>query len=404
MPISQALLRAAGARSPALDGKLRSVNDYLRRIKGISQEVDDLSDVFKAHRRALGATIVFEDESEMDLKNSPRGRSPSAVKFFDSPDAKQLEDEYAVVDRLHTKLLELNMIEADLQVKFTVEEEISDAAKKAIRALTPIRQKIEHTLQDAYRFLTKVASKYVPRDFNDFVDKMGIAIASMIEYTEISDYLYAIPYTDTLAFLHYKKIDDVTDSEGKSFRSLIFVFSLVLSAKGQEMHVTMLNTMQPPGKFSLGKQVKDLKSGVQAIGALLDFENFANEFNRVPISKMIDPDMLKPSFFSVEGQIDKIRADVNSLIFDFKASVNSADKASTVASQLNVELQAFTRRANSRMRMTTARGAKGRFSATFFFMRNDDQSVLPEDLGFLSKRFNIGPSSIKRICDIINNE
>lgn len=404
---------AVTAASPATNTSLRSVMDYVRLIRNIGDEVDDLASLFQAHKRALAGggttTLILEGESPEDQpKNSPRSPSAKRLELI-VPNLKKLEKNYEVVAQLHVKLEELRMIEADLQVRFSTDEELAPSAARAIKELKVIENKLMTTLSGAYKFLQQIAQSTLPTSCAIFVDQLASAVSKSLDYRSATPYVYVFPYNSTLVFSHYLHLQRLTDESGKEFPELFVVSSFELTGvteKGAglrpKIYLTTLNKFQAPGTFPLGKEVADIKTAVKILSALLDLDNFENSFNRIPINQMIDPKFVIKEIFSIGNMVRELETDEDSLTFWFKKEVDSYSKATNLAKQLSVELQVLTRTGNVKTPMEIKQEPRKGFRVRFHFVRASDVPITFDDLRFLQNRWNVSQANIERILTILN--
>lgn len=404
-------IAAVTAASPATNTSLRSVMDYVRLIRNIGDEVDDLASLFQAHRRALSSTtkIFFGDDSPEDQpKNSPQPPSAKRLELI-VPNLKKLEKNYEVVAQLHVKLEELRMIEADLQVRFSTDEELAPSATRAIKELKVIETKLLTTLSNAYKFLQQVAQSTLPPACAIFVDQLSSAVSKSLDYKVATPYIYVFPYNGTLVFSHYLHLQRLTDDSGKEFPELFVVSSFELTGVNEKgaglkpkTYLTTLNKFQAPGTFPLGKEVADIKTAVKVLSALLDLDNFENTFNRIPINQMIDPKFVIKEIFSIGNMVRELETDEDSLTFWFKDKVDSYSKATNLAKQLSVELQVLTRTGNVKVPMEIKQEPRKGFRVRFHFVRASDVPITFDDLRFLQNRWNVSQANIERILTILN--
>lgn len=398
-------ITAVVAASPATNTSLRSITDYVRLVRSIGEDVEDLASLFQVHRRALAGVSLIVGDEEVDKIQSPLAPSTKTLKLV-VPDLKELEKNYGVVAQLHAKLEELRMIEADVEIRFGRDRDLAPSAQKIIKELNVIKNKLVLTLENAYKFLQKVAHARIPNAQVVFLDRLAAAVSKSIQYQSVSSYLYVYPYKDSLAFSSYLHLQDTVDLSGKKFGEMFIVTSFLLSSTAGKWtpYLATLNKFQAPGTFPLGKEVPDIKVAIKVLSALLDLDNFENDFNRLPLNQLIDPASMSKWLFTLSDKVASVEPDEDALTFHFKRDVNSSEKASKLAQQLNVELQVFTRRSNAKLRMKIDRKPKGGWFVSFFFIKPADIPVTTSDLAFLKERFNLTPSAVERICNVINRE
>lgn len=386
--------------------RFRSTQDYLRAIEDVADRVEDLTKIFQSVRRVIASQIFELGPTSIDPKNSPKAAPVKTLQKL-IPQMNKLQKEFDVVTGLHAALEELDQIEADMTVRFnpTGNKELIGAAQRAAKELNNVRTKTLNALSNAYKFLNQLGSSTVPKDFSEFTEVISKSVSTLIEYRSVESFLYVIPQGNVFVFVNYLHLKDLKDESGRFYPEMNIVVSCAMKPEGKEYRITLTNKFSAPGSFPFGKQVANVKDAIKVLGFLLDLENFDNQFNRVPLSQILNENAIQKQSFSIDTMVKDIRPEEDMLEFTFKSGVKNREHAQRLAGQLHAQLQTFMRRTNARLRMRIGEhpNKKG-FYVAFYFTREPGQGVIPEDLSFLKDRFKLSTPTVERIASLINNE
>lgn len=386
--------------------RFRSIPDYLKAIEDVSDRVSELTKIFQDVRRAIAGQVFEIGPSGIDPKNSPEAAPVGVLKKL-VPNMKKLQREFDVVTGLHAAMEELDLIEADLQVKFnlTGSQDLVGAAQKAAKMINTVRNKTRNELATAYRFLNQLGSSSVPKDVQEFVEVLAKAVSNVIEYKSVEPFLYVIPHEETFMFVHYLHLKELRDDSGKFYPELNVVTSAKLMPQGKEYRLTLLNKFSAPGSFPFGKRVSNVKDAVKVLGVLLDLENFDNQFNRVPLANILNQTQLQKKMFTIDTMVKEVKAEEDTIHFTFKTAVKNREHAQRLAGQLHAQLQPYVRRTNARMRQRLGEHPNNKgYYVEFYFVREPHQGVTAKDLEFLRDRFRLSTQTVDRIVHDINND
>ena len=387
-------------------------SDYMRLLKKLDLEVQDLARAADAHIRALGSVeLIMPNGTVYVPKSSPQAlvRKPTYLKI---PNEKQLRQQYDVVMELHEKSRSLDLISAELSVKYGEDspDGAAGAAKKAHAYIQVIRANVDRALNTAAAFLTKMAKQHQPTKFEELNVSLARALARGLNYDSVTTYLYVYPNRDGgFVFVCYFRLMKVRDENGKITNELFVVSSSSPDAAG-EMNfklTTMLNFLAP-GKFALGKSIQykkpsDINNVKKILGYLLDMDNVANDYARVPWRDLLRPNsQITKQSFTLDVLVESLEADDDTMTFTFNSSVDSLDKASKLAAELSTELTVLVKNTKARQRMSIFE-EEGRFKASFFFVRPQGFAVNNDDLAFLKDRFSLDSDAIDLIRSTINS-
>lgn len=389
-----------------MGSRFRSIPDYLKAIEEVADKVSELTQLFQNVKRVIANQVFVIDSPEFDPKNSPKAESTGTLQKL-IPNMQRLQKEFDIVTGLHAALEELDLIEADLEIRFnlTGSKELIGAAQKAAKMINTVRTKTRNELSVAYKFLNQLGTSSVPKDVSEFVEVLARAVSTTVEYKSVEPFLYVIPQGSTFVFVHYLHLKDLRDDSGKYYPELNVVTSASLLPTGKEFRITLLNKFSSPGSFPLGKQVSNVKDAVKVLGFLLDLENFDNQFNRVPLANILNQAQIQKQLFTIDTMVKEVTPEEDTLRFTFKSAVRNREHAQRLAGQLHAQLQPYVRRTNARLRQRIGEfpNKKG-YYVEFYFVREPGQNVTPKDLEFLRDRFRLNAPTVDRIVKLINND
>jgi hypothetical protein len=378
------------------------MDEVMRELKGISEEIQELIQVSKQHIKQLASlqvkgALTFKISDEDVVKNSPKAKpTPGDMKIVGM---EKLRKNYSVVQELTEKYRLLGSMETDLQVRF--KDQNTAKAEAEIRKL---RAEVQKALADCYSILQDIATKHVPKEFLKFLGMVSNVCSKGLQYENVRSHLYVYEKEGYIVFSAYINMIQVTDDNGKLWPSMMVVLSMRVEKNFAGYYVTVLHEFEPPGSFALGKVVSDMKSAVKVIGLLLNMDRFATDLDKLPLSALIQPDSITKELFSVEHSIDAIHASEEALTFTMKPAIKDREAANKVATQLYVELETFIRKTRTRMQMRVFEENK-RWNVAFVFVRaGGESSTSPQDLEFLQRRFNLSNEALDKVVQVINRD
>ena len=365
-------------------------------------------------------TLVLQDKDVYVPAGSPAGKGADRPTFAKIPTTEELSKNYSVVVELHEKSRSLDEIASSLDIQFSGNrgtDKTTDkaAVQKIHKEIQNLRTQVDRALAKAAMYLTEVANAHAPPKFVILTKALATMLERAMTYKSVQSYLYVFPNehesTDkgtAFSFCHYFWLKGLTDSDGKIFPQLFVVLSCTPSpATGMNFRLNTLTDMVPPSPKMLGKKFEYTKPGdapnlARTLGNQLDIDKVANVFGRIPISTLLKKETLTKDRFSVEQSVHELKVDSKSITFTFVDAVNTEEKASKLAAQLAIELQAWARSTKARLRQKVSQATNGSWSANFYYLRPVGFAITHDDLEFMKERWDLDDRTLDNIVDTIN--
>lgn len=392
-------------RKRKLLSSFRYLEEVMRELKNIKEDVDALTQMSRQHRQAIAKVMEIAIEGEEVFTVTPKpdstphgGKSkpPRGYKNITVEDMKKLMANYKVVQELYRKFYALKDMEGEIGMKFAGMD-----YSEAIAGIRHLQNSVQNALDDAFKFLQKVSSEHVPRKLAKFTTTLGEALASGIECSKILQYLYIYARDGDIFFSHYFHLQDVHDDEKNFFTSKFIIVSMNADVENQ-YYVTVHHEFEPPGNFQLGRRVDSVPQAISMIDMLLAEDKFVTSLGKMSLKDLLDPDKITPDQFTYKDSIGKIVGRENELEFVLRPEVTDTSMIEKIGSSLFNEMRALVTRRGAAIRMRLGKRS-GRHVVTFYFIAKNGRAVVSQDeLVFLQDRFNLNNDSLDRIVRIIN--
>lgn len=384
----------------------RYVEEVVRYLSVIDNEVDDLAQLLQIHNRSVtkgiaGFTFKTVDTRGADHENKPpvdMSKKPIVLPM------DKMAKSYSVLQNLTDKLRDLQVVEVQLATDFKDVD-----SKKALNALKVIRVKIERALKDAGQLLQNIAEKHVPKQFTKLCAATATILEEAIQYETVHTYMYVYTKDGLITFSRYYELHNALDADGKTFNHIVIVASCQMSDEGRlRYYMNTLNNFVVPGRFPLGKPIASegdklsFKHLQTVMSMILAADSFSSGIERLPLATIINPNAVKPSVFSYHKYIDAINFEEDRMVFVLKKTVKQLQDANKVASSLFVEINGtLTRKTGIKLRMSISTGNP--FEISFSYVRTGNHpSVSIDDLEFLKDRFGVSDTTLKEVQKLIN--
>jgi hypothetical protein len=184
--------------------KMRYVDDYLRYIKTLNEEVDDIGKLVKQQQKLLAflitkpvrveASMVFNlnpsssDEQRKAIRNIRTKINPDLTQV-QVPGIKKLQSQYALAEDLYERFKLVENMEAQLSLQFP--DRRGEAYDDAINGLTRLRVKISDHLKTILGYLNEVADKHVPKTFSKYVAALAETVEKCVVFKSSESFMYA---------------------------------------------------------------------------------------------------------------------------------------------------------------------------------------------------------------------
>ena len=394
-----------------MSSSFRYVDDVLRALKDISDELDALQNMARKHRVILRSSAITERAGEGDItlninrhggltiNNSPNLKAMGLKK----EDLESMKKNYIVIRETYRKFNDLIQIENEFKTKFAGALE----APKVIALIRQLRFKAQNTLDDAFNFLQEVARRSMPPAMEKFCKEFEKMLRGGLKFREGNRYTYIYEDEGTIVFTEYMHLKDLVDDNGQTHPNKFVTVSYRVGgpAPAAPFFINVLDQYQPPGEFPLGRGAINVKYAQRILAIMLEQDRFATSLGKLPLQDVMNPGALKPSMFLYESYIQKIESTENELTFVLKNTVKKFDGEliSKISNQLFREMTGHTQKRRVRLAMSVEEGSVP-IRVVFMFVTDlkGKEVVTVEDLQFLKERFNLDDADIHMMVERIN--
>lgn len=379
----------------------RSVEDVIRALDKVNNEVSDLLNLQKQYQRqvanALTSSLVLEVKLP-SIKTSPSLDTSEHGNKIKVTNMEKLRKNYAVVQDLWNTKTSLEAMEAKIQTSFAGK---SIDTSKAVGELAKLKKRVDLGLKDAFAFLRELADQHMPEKFANFNDAIGKILEKSIAYTKATLYTYVYEVEGDPTFSTYIQLQNVTDEDNNYFPSLFIVTSYRTGAE-PAMYLTTLQEFVPPSDQLLMKKVSTIKEAMHALSILLNLDNFVSSIGSLPISLLLKERSIKRELFEYQQYIKSIEVNEEQVLFVLKPEIQEKNQADAIITQIWKDFQSLVRKTNSKLRMAVRKGPKSYLLTFFFVTANDAPLADADDLQFLKERFNLSDTTLNNIVRTIN--
>ena len=392
--------------------KFRRVEDLIRFVDSMNQEVDELSQVVDQQQKLMARltrptpklkTIMAAIEFDITPRNRRsnvsqmnRAIDPSLAKVV-IPGLDKLKDQYGLLDELHTKHAVADSLITQLEMQFG--DRKGPAFEKAMAGVMEMKDKIEQRMRKVLEFLNSVAQKHVPAVFQEYVNAVSEKIEEHVYSEDAQRFLYVhVQDAKSIVFTEYVLLTDSVNDSGQIAPQLYIVIQWVV---GGEVTVFVEHEFTPPARLTEGTVVPSVQAAANAISHDLTLEGFASYMGTVPMALHLKmaPEFLKPGMFKSSNYIDKISVDKDQLLFHFRSAMIAPEVKKQIGYALFPEVKALMKNKSVKLRMKPER------TCIKFFVtspaKESAASVL--DLEYMKTKFNLSDGAVAKIGRIIND-
>jgi hypothetical protein len=199
-----------------------------------------------------------------------------------------------------------------------------------------------------------------------------------------------------LVFAGYIILVNAVSDQGKVLPHLYVVLKWTV---GGDVEVYVEPEFQAPTLLSGGTVVENMNEIVKAVERQLSLEGFSSTLGNLPVDQQLrlpNIDRLKEAF-SAADYITSVSAEHDKLIFEMKTS--DREVIDSVISQIYMEVKSMLKKKRSTTVRYSVKGSK-----VIFVFSNLDHSggVHPNDLEWLSDKYQLNQNQIRKIVNTIN--
>lgn len=400
---------------------LRYVDDYLRLLKEMDSDVDDIGQLLDKQAKLLTSTLIVkaqpvkaavifdvtptrrEDQNKEARKL--RTRIDPSIENVQVPNLKKLQSHYALAEELYERHRSIESMEAQLEMQFPTRR--GEAYNETLQAMQRLRAKIAGHLKTALDFLSTVADKHVPQQFV----KYNAAVAALVEehciYKSANSFMYvSVDDEGYLLFTNYLMLTKVVNDEGDVAPHLYISIQWHLNTE-PSIRIDLNHEYELPNKLiGSGEAIGSVGEAARALKDMLTLESFSSALGVVPLALQlkVSPEKLSSEMFSYRDVIDKVIVDTNSISFKLRKEVNTDAFEDEVAYRLWKELKALTKSRD--VKVTYERDTINGIRVLTFKIVTIAKggSLNTTDIEFLRDRFGLSNGSLNKIARIINGD
>lgn len=396
--------------------KFRRLEDVQRYLQDLSREISETSELVTqqqkllasieapkpAVQRLISAAFAEFDVTPSQSRKSGLRDSSTAVPTINKvviPNLSKLKDQYGLVEELHNQYAALTSVETQIAMQFPDKRQ-GPLYDKTLGSINELRHAVEVQLRKVFTFLSQVAKKHVPQEFEAYTSEVSEAVLARVPCESSDRFLYVSTQDKAIYFTEYLLLVNAVNEDGKIAPHLYIVTQWYV---GRAVEVFVEHEFAPPHQLSGGSEVKTVKDAVTQISHMLDLEGFAVALGNAPLglNMKTNPNKLQPSQFRARDFISKILVSDkgDELIFTFKANLNAETKKN-VAYQIFQDVKTLLRTRKLKLRMKISSAKVTLYIADLA----QGTEVSTTDVDFLKERFGLSDSAVNKIARIINQE
>jgi hypothetical protein len=426
-------------RGEIADSPFRSLQEVERYLDLVQEQIEDEGNLLKQYQQQFSriekAHLLCAAPHEFKINDEDDGGTPSVptrispkidahkIDKIVIPKMDVLRKNFQLVDSLSEHIDMLETMHGNVSVAFRG----SRGAPEALKAIKGLQRQAETKFSDALKFLSDIGTKYAPEPFRKLVEVTSTEMIQKLSFEKATTSLYCTEKDEgTLAFTFYVKLVDLTDEDdGDSFPEFYVVFTALLRSSGSSggtvsrgpnkglvkpipsstldmtYYITVMHQFETPGKFNVGKQIKDHVDAMQALGTMLAAESISNTIGALPHN--LDPEaMVKGNFRSGE-LVQTIEVDSDTLTFWFLTKVNKA-MAAKLTNSLLVDVRGMLKSTVKKAAFKVKSVTKGRSYGVRFTLTNPaaHEQMDIHAVQFMKDTFGLDDLKLRQIVQIVN--
>lgn len=393
--------------------KLRSVEDVLRIVKDISEQhrldtqlVDKTTKVLSKVATKVTASESFKILDFSGSKGPARKRTINIdFPIVSAPMPKELMHSYALAESLSEKYKYLVNLENEMNINFA-DMSNNSKIKVAKGEISKLKDAIEKDLRRLFATLNAVADGHAPKAYLNFVKVLAQELVNnkhldceggrTVTYAAIGKPETGIK--SNLVFAGYIILTNVIADDGRVAPNLYIVVRWTV---GGNVEIFVEHDFIAPSLLQGGTTVENLRDALKAVTDQLTLEGFSSQLGNLPLDVQLRlPESgLRPGMFSMRDLLEFVSADTHELTFKVKRQ--HVKDIPTIKLNLFGEVKAMLKN----KRNTTIRMSVSGQNIVFTFAGLDNtKGIHPNDLDFLSTKYKLANSQLRKIANIINGE
>lgn len=396
--------------------KFRSLEEIRKRVKELSDQfrIDTqlVDRTEKALAKVVKSAVVHAGQDfkirVMDISGEGSTKKRKMTLNVDFPvvkvpNSKELMHSYELAERLSEQYKYTMNLENEVRMNFSNVNKHS-AVETTLGSIQKLKSAIEKDLKRLFATLNAVAQGHAPKAYLEFVSALATEIQENkhIDCDSGKTMTYAAVAKPedggSLVFAGYIMLTNAVSDEGKVAPTLYIVIKWTV---GGNVEIFVEHEFIAPSLLRGGITVENLKEATKAVTDQLALEGFSSQIGNLPVSMQIrHPESgLTPKLFSAAPYIDKVTADEDELIFTVKPA--GMKVLEEIKYQLFLEVKSMLKKKRSTKVRMQVKGNQLVFTFTGLDLGG---GVHPHDLDFLSDKYKLDISQLRKIANIVNGE
>lgn len=394
--------------------KFRSLEEIKKKLAELTNQhrldtqlVDKTTQALAKVKKITSAVdFKIMDISGDDKPGSRKKRYTMNVDFpiVKVPNKKELTHSYGLAERLSEQYKYVMNLENEVKLNFSTVNKHS-SVETTLGSIRKLKSALEKDLKRLFVSLNQMANGHAPKEYLAFVQALAKEITEnrRIESDSGKTMTYAAVGKDeagasTLVFAGYIMLVNAISDEGKVAPTLYVVIKWTV---GGNVEIFVEHEFIAPSLLQGGTTVSNIREAAKAVSDQLSIEGFSAQIGNLPVDMQIryPASGLNPKLFSAAEHISSVSADVDELVFMIKPK--SVKLISEIQNQLFLEVKAMLKKKRSTRVRMKVEGNKIKFSFTGLDM---DGGIHLHDLDFLSDKYKLSDSQLRKIANIVNGE
>lgn len=401
--------------------KFRYLDDMLRFIKSIGEEIKDTGEIIKIQQKTLAyllqpranvqAALTFEIaptdlKQQRSLIRKMRATIDPTLTKIIVPSISKLKSQYVLAEDLYEKHRTLEAMETQLAMQFP--DRRGDSYSKAEGALHELKNKVADQLKSVLGFLNEVAEKHVPKSFEKYMEAVADLVSEEVVFKDSQLFLYvSVNDEGHLVFSYYLMLVDAINDEGETTPNLYISVQWVVGDDGG-VYVQLNHEYEVPNKLlrSGGTEVSTAGEAVKTISELLAIEQFSTSLGSVPIALQlkVDPSLLSSDMFSYRDVIKSISVDDTSISFTLRKEADSPEVLKTVSMQLYKEIKSLVKGKDAKVLMKVDKVGHAHVIQMVIKKIAQGGEINSFDVEFMRDKFDLSDAQLRKITNILNQQ
>ena len=289
--------------------KARSLNDIADVVEDIAFELKNSKAIVNTLVSSMSAEVVFDARQQRPRAG---GTKDAAYK---APKLKDIKKHSDVVNRLYASSDELDAAEASLKQAFAGNKR----QKVILQEIAHLKSEVNDTLNAALDALQEMAEQHAPAPLTKLTDSLVSYMLDAIDqkqYTDMNRQVFVVNDEDDHSLMHFSNyigVENLKATSGFTYDTYYVVLTGVVTQEGKlSFFLNSFPDFKVPGKFPIGKEVKNIEEVRRRLDLLLAHNDIAISLDKLPMP--IDKNKAKNLGMTSLKGVEDVTVDDDSLI------------------------------------------------------------------------------------------